>query len=180
VPINVHTLPRIAFDFTIIQHLTLGIGFALGFGLGGTDKNEFLQGQVKTTRSVDAPTATAIGIAPRVGYVIPFHDYLAFWPRLGFAFYSLSAKTERVQNNNPNTIDTVSLTDTFFSLDLDPQLAIVPLEHFFFHVGPLINIPLTGSRSIKTTTGPTTVSVSNDTSLFHVGISGGLGGWFDL
>jgi hypothetical protein len=180
VPINVHTLPRLAFDFTIIPHLTLGAAIAFGFGLGGTDKNEFLQGNARTTRSVDAPRATAIGIAPRVGYVIPLGDVLAFWPRAGFGFYSVSAKRDSVDQNNPNNVTTRSATDTVFSLDLDPQLAIVPLEHFFFHVGPLVNIPLSGSRSVKTTSGATTVSVSTDTSLFHFGITAGLGGWFNL
>ena len=46
-PINVHTIPRIAFDFTIIEHLTLGAALAFGFGLGGTDEDEAIQGRVE-------------------------------------------------------------------------------------------------------------------------------------
>src|SRR5262249_33522524 len=149
--VNVHSLPRVAVDFTIIPRLTLGGAIAFGFGLGGSDESETIAGGVKVTRSADAPTATAIGLAPRVGDIIPLTEHLAFWPRAGFAFYSVSARSDQTIGNDPNNVRTVSVTDTLFSLDLDPQLTIVPVEHFFFHVGPLINIPLSGSRSTETT-----------------------------
>ncbi len=178
-PVNVHTLPRVAGDFTIIPRLTIGAAIAFGFGLGGTDKNESVQGGQVITRSTDSPRATAIGLVPRVGYILPLGDILAFWPRLGFGFYSVSAKQDTIDNNGAVT-QTTSLTDTLFSLDLDPQLAIVPTEHFFFHVGPIINIPLSGRRSVEITQGATTRSVSNDVALFHFGITAGIGGWINL
>jgi hypothetical protein len=182
--VNVHTLPRVAFDFTIIPRLTLGGAVAFGFGLGGSNKFETLTpGNFKTATSRDAPTATAIGIAPRVGYIIPLGSLVAFWPRAGLGFYSVS-RGNVILNNNPNNLITQSTTDTIFSVDLDPQFAFVPTEHFFFHFGPLINIPLTGSRSVENTTQTPTGSItntsSNDTSLFHIGITAGLGGWFNL
>jgi hypothetical protein len=157
-----HTVPRVAFDYTVIDHLTIGGSLVLAFGLGG--KNETKTGNV--TRSTDSPTTTLIGISPRVGYVIPVGDILAIWPRGGFTFYSASAKTKQEQNNNTVTTTT---TASQLSLDLDPQLA-----------GPLVNIPLTGSASVKTESGGTTREVSNDLSIFHMGISTGIGGWFDL
>jgi hypothetical protein len=178
-PTNVHTLPRIAADFTIIPHLTLGAALAFGFGLGGTIETETVgPNGVRVTTENDSPRATAIGLVPRVGYIIPFTDVLAFWPRLGFGFYSVSSTIETTGQNNVRV--TTSTTDTLFSLDLDPQLAIVPLEHFFFHVGPLINIPLSGSRSRERTEGATSSTLSNDISLFHLGLTAGLGGWFNL
>lgn len=151
VPINVHALPRVAFDVTIIPRLTLGGAIAFGFGLGGTNEREALEGATKTTQKTDAPTGTAIGFAPRVGYILPLSDMFAFWPRAGLGIYSVSASSERVGPNNVITTDRV--TDTLFSLDLDPQFAIVPLEHFFITVGPTVNIPITGSRSTSTTIG---------------------------
>jgi hypothetical protein len=178
--INVHTLPRVAVDFTIIPKLTLGIALAFGFGLGGSNKDDVLIGGVRTTRTADAATATAIGLAPRVGYIIPFSEVLAFWLRGGFGFYSVSRRLDEPINNDPNNVRTVSTTDTFFSLDLDPQLAIVPTEHFFFHLGPLLNIPISGSRTAERTQGATTQTDSNDASLLHFGISAGLGGWLSL
>lgn len=173
--VNVHTLPRVAVDFTIIPKLTLGVALAFGFGLGGSREVETLAGGGKLTTKSDAPTVTAIGLAPRVGYIIPLSEHLAFWPRGGFGFYSVSRREDDVERNRTTTTG-----DTFFSLDLDPQLAIVPTEHFFFHVGPLVNIPLSGSRSIEQSEGPNTQTISNDISLFHFGISAGLGGWLSL
>jgi hypothetical protein len=166
----------VAFDFTIIPKLTLGAALAFGVGLGGTDENEFIQGGGRTSLRTDSPTATAIGFAPRVGYIIPLTEVLAFWPRGGFSIYSVSVKSDVFANNN--VLDrTVSLSDTLFAIDLDAQFVIVPTEHFFFHLGPLVNIPITGSRSLETVTGATTITVSNDISLFHFGIAAGLGGW---
>jgi len=178
VPINVHALPRVAFDVTIIPRLTLGGAIAFGFGLGGTNETETVAGSTKTTRKTDAPTGTAIGFAPRVGYILPLSDMFAFWPRAGLGIYSVSASTERVNNNN--VITTTRMTDTLFSLDLDPQFAIVPLEHFFITVGPTVNIPITGSRSVSTTTGSSTVERTDDASVFNLGLNAGLGGWFNV
>ena len=179
-PTNVHAIPRVGFDFTVIPRLTLGAAFAFGFGLGGSNETEALTNNVKATRETDAPTATAVGLAPRVGYILPLTDHLAFWPRGGFGFYWVSVKTEDVNVNNPNDVTTQSVTDNLISLDLDPQLMITPFEHFFFNVGPLLNVPLSGSRSLDRTQGTQTQSFSNDISLFHLGITAGLGGFFTL
>jgi len=173
-PINVHNIPRVAFDFTIIDRLTLGAAIAFGFGLGGSRENERRDLPPVET---DAPTATALGIAPRVGYILGFSDLFGLWLRGGFGIYSVSAQTETVENNG---LRKVSLTDTQFSIDLDPQFVLVPVEHFFFHFGPLVNIPVGGSRSVETSIGAQSVTVSNDIAVFHFGISAGLGGYIDL
>jgi hypothetical protein len=178
--LNVHAIPRVAVDYAIIDHLTLGGAIAFGFGLGGTNKDEVQQGGTINTRETDAPRYTAIGFAPRVGYVIPLTDLLAFWPRGGIGLYSVTIKQDRVDPNNQAIVESTSVSDTLLSLDLDPQLAIVPFEHFFFSVGALINIPITGSRTEKITSGSTTRSVSNDISLFNLGITASIGGWFNL
>lgn len=179
-PVNVHAIPRVAFDFTVIPKLTLGAALAFGFGLGGSIERESLTNNQTVTRKTDAPTASAIGLAPRVGYIIPLGDSLAFWPRGGLGFYWTSLKTESVNDNNPNVVTTASSTDSLISLDLDPQLVVTPLEHFFFHLGPIVNVPLSGSRSTQTTNGGVTNKVTNDISLFHFGLQAGLGGYFTL
>jgi hypothetical protein len=177
--VNPHTIPRIAFDFTIIPKLTLGAALAFGFGLGGSTETETVgPGNVLVRRESDSPTVTAIGLAPRVGYIIPLTRVVAFWPRAGFAFYSVSSNRDIIENDV--VVGSRSNTDTFFSIDLDPQFVFVPVEHFFFHVGPLVNIPLSGTRSVESTIGPTTNRTSNDISLFHFGIAAGLGGWISL
>ena len=171
----VHTLPRIAFDFTIVNRLTLGGSFAFAFGLGGKHEEELGAGG---TRSTDAPKTTVIGFAPRVGYVLPLARTFAFWPRAGFAFYSVSTKSQDVAQNG--TVSTTTLSDTVFSLDLDPQFVWAPIPHFFFHFGPIMNLPFSGSRSVEVAQGAGSVTNKSDLSVFHFGISAGLGGWFDL
>jgi hypothetical protein len=177
VPINVHTIPRVAFDVTIIPRLTLGASIAFGFGLGGTTKNDVRAGAGKNTVSSDTPTATAIGFAPRVGYILPLGEMFAFWPRAGLGFYSVSSSTDR---NPDDRVPPEKDSDTLVSLDLDPQFALVPFEHFFIHAGPILNIPIAGTRSHTTTEGARRVTTDIDSSLFNFGISAGLGGWFNV
>jgi hypothetical protein len=117
----VHTLPRIAFDYVIVKHLTLGGAFAFAIGLGGSHTEDLPNGQ---SRKVDAGKTTVVGFAPRVGYVIPLGDVFAFWPRAGFAFYSVSTSTPSVGPQNVAVTTTDS--DTVLSLDLDPQFAWCP------------------------------------------------------
>jgi hypothetical protein len=171
----VHTLPRVAFDFTIIRHLTLGGSFAFAIGLGSTHEDDAGNGVISKR---DAGKTTIVGFAPRVGYVIPLGSVFAFWPRAGLAYYSVSTKTPGIAPGNLET--TVTDSDSVFSLDLDPQFVWVPVQHFFIHFGPLVNIPITGSRSTETVTGPRSDTRKNDLSVFHFGLSAGLGGFFDL
>lgn len=166
----VHTLPRIAFDFTIVRHLTLGGAFAFAFGLGATHEDDFGN---NTSRKSDGAKSTVVGLAPRVGYVLPLGHVFSFWPRAGFAFYSVSTRTPLFNANATSQ----TVTDTVFSIDLDPQFAWTPVEHFFINFGPLLNIPVGGSRSVENAAGGTT---KTDLSVLHAGISAGLGGWFDL
>jgi hypothetical protein len=175
---SIHTVPRVAVDFTVIKGLTVGGSVVLAFGLGGSSNTETNTGGQSVSRSTDAPSRTIIGIGPRVGYILPLGDIIAIWPRGGFSFYSVSEKQTTTQQNGGDVVDKNS--DTIFSLDIDPQLAIVPIQHFFFHVGPLLNIPLSGSRSHDHTAGATTTTTKIDLSIWHFGISTGIGGWFDL
>ena len=171
----VHTLPRIAFDFTIVQHLTLGGAFAFALGLGGSHEEEFAN---NTSRKSDSPKTSIVGFAPRVGYVLPLGEVFAFWPRAGFAYYSVSTKDVRFQQNG--VVETTTDSDSVFSVDLDPQFVWAPVQHFFIHFGPIVNIPLTGSRSREVANGTRTDTRKDDLSVFHFGLSAGLGGWFDL
>ena len=171
----VHTVPRIAFDYAIIDHLTLGCALAFAIGLGGSHSEDLPNG---VTRKDDSGKTSVIGFAPRVGYVIPFGNLFAFWPRAGFAFYSVSTSIPSVGPNN--TPVTTTNSDSVYSLDLDPQFAWVPMHNFFVHFGPLINIPIGGSRSVEVKTGNRSDTTDNGLSVFHFGLSAGLGGWFDL
>lgn len=175
-PVNMHSLPRVAFDIAVIDHLTVGAGIAFAFGFGGSIKAEVVTSPNTTqTTTVDAPSSVALGLSPRVGYVLPLGEHLAFWPRAGLSFYSVSYKFETANNNVESKI-----TDTMFSLDLDPQLAIIPTEHFFFTVGPMLNIPFAGNRSSTTTVGSRSTEQNQDISVLHFGLHASIGGWIDL
>lgn len=177
-PRSPHTVPRAALDFVIVPHLTLGGSIAFAFSLGGSTETETRQGGQTVNVKNDSPSNSVIGLGPRVGYILPVGDVLAFWFRGGFSFYSLRRTQEDRDNNGAIERDTVKVSA--FSLDIDPQFCIVPLEHFFFNVGPLINVPLTGSVSSERIRGATTVTVENDLTLWHFGVTAGLGGWFNL
>jgi hypothetical protein len=171
--VNPHAIPRLAIDYTVIDRLTVGGSFVLAFGLGGSHTTETGNNSQKN----DAPKATLVGFAPRVGYVLPLTQTFGFWPRVGIAFYSVSSKDEEIRGGN--TITTTN-TDSVWSIDLDPQFVWVPLQHFFAHFGPVLNIPFAGSRSTEVVQGGSSSTTSNDFSVFHFGLSAGLGGWFDL
>ncbi len=175
---SVHTIPRVGFDFTVIDRLTLGGSILLAFGLGGSTEREVVAGPTTTTQKVDSPSRTLFGIAPRVGYILPFGNVMGIWLRGGLSFYSDRTRAQTIENNNITR--TVTNTDTLFSVDLDPQFVVVPIPHFFFHFGPLVDISLTGTAKNEIVEGNATTSVSNDLSVFHLGVSTGLGGWFDL
>lgn len=157
----VHSTPRAGVDFTIIDRLTLGGSIALGFGFGNDTR----------------PSTTVFGVSPRAGYILPLTDMFAFWPRAGFSFYSVSSSQDTTVANQTVTQKTTGST---FSLDLDPQFAFVPFEHLFFNFGPTLNIPLTGTVTNSTSSGPSSGEHSNDMALWHFGLNAGIGGWFSL
>ena len=102
IPINPHTVPRLAFDYSVINHLTVGGAVVVGFGLGGSHKVETNNGSTTNSSKNDADKTTVFGIAPRVGYVLPLGQTFGFWPRAGFAFYSISSKAITTQGNGNN------------------------------------------------------------------------------
>lgn len=169
-----HTVPRAAIDFVVIPHLTIGGSFAFAFSLGGSIESETRNNNTTQTTKIDSPSNTVIAFGPRVGYIIPIGDILAFWPRGGFSFYSLR-RTEQEDDNDRDTTKA-----TAFTLDVEGALVITPIEHFFFNVGPLINIPLTGSLTTEEVRGNRTTSRDADLTMWHFGITAGLGGWFNL
>jgi hypothetical protein len=178
----VHTVPRVAFDFAFMDRFTIGTSFTLAFGIDGKNEEVRTPRQGPATRRENTiPGATLLGFAPRFGYVVPLpflHRTLAFWPRAGVAFYSV--KSQREVTSNLGVTSTSTVTDTAFSLDLDPQIVWTPLPHVLFHAGPLANIPLTGAHDTAFAQGAELKDRSDDLTIFHFGISAGLGVWFDL
>jgi hypothetical protein len=173
---NVFTVPRLGFDYTIIPNLTVGGDIVVFFTLGGnvsteTDNNA----GGKQTTTTNEPKSTIFGIAPRAGYILHFTDLFHLWLRGGFSFYSASVKqTVQVNNNNVTT----SFDAHQPAIDLDPQFVITPVPHFGFTAGLTADIPFAGGYSVNVNQPNSTTSVSAGQSLFFIGVTGGLVGWF--
>lgn len=166
VPSNIaYTIPRISVDYALAPNLTLGGSIAVFFDLSSSSTTKL--GNISNT--ADNPKVSGFLITPRVGYMLPLGPKLALWPRGGISYYSESV------SNPPNMMGNAT-TDGFhqLALDLEANLVVVAAPHFMVMLGPVMDIPLSGSTS--TTNGNTTTSV--DYSQFHLGVTGGLGGYF--
>lgn len=171
-----YTVPRVGFDYTVIDHLTLGGNLIAIFGFGGsvTGTRE-TPGQTVTTTQ-DSPTITGFGVEPRVGYIFDLSSVFYIWLRGGFSFYTLSAKSTQTNNNGVVTTDTTSRS--VFGLDLEPTLVISPINHFGITIGLPVDIGFAGSQKREVQTGATTVTTDLSYSAFHFGINAGLLGYF--
>jgi hypothetical protein len=123
----------------------------------------------------DQPKVTYWGVAPRVGYVIPFGDKLYFWPRAGVEYYDVS--TSNVGNGSGSIQE--------FAIDVEAMLVVSPWTHFGFTVGPTVDIPISGEQTTTaaiptgTTMATTTTTTSRlDSTMFQVGLSAGMLGHF--
>ena len=174
-----HTIPRVAVDVSVFPRVTIGASLAIAFGIDGahTEERTPRVGQ-RTVRENAIPGSTLLGFAPRFGYVVPLGRNLTFWPRAGLAFYSM--KSHREVTSNLGVTSSSTETDTIFSLDLDPQLVWTPLSHVLVHAGPLATIPITGAHETSFAQAGEVKDRSDDLTVFHFGISAGLGVWFDL
>lgn len=69
------TLPRVAIDVFVINHLSLGGSLGL--------------------YSHDLNNASGVVFSPRVGYAIDFNQRFGFWPKGGFTYYTLNNPDRR-------------------------------------------------------------------------------------
>lgn len=172
-----HTVPRLAADFSVGGGVTIGTGIALAFGLGGEHvERRASEGTPEVTRSNDAPKTTILGVAPRAGYVVALGRDLYLWPRVGIGFYSSTTTSEA---SSSSSVARSSTTDTLFSLDLEAQLVWSPLSHLLVHVGPLVDVPLVGTHATEFSQAGITQERSDDLRVFHIGASAGIGLFLD-
>jgi hypothetical protein len=99
----------------------------------------------------------------------------ALWGRAGFTHYSFSQSQERVAGNAMQIVDTSA---NGFQLNFEPMLVITPVPSFGFTVGGVIDVPLSGSAKVETTTGATTVSFEEDLKFTNFGLVAGILGYF--
>jgi len=163
-PPTLFAVPRFALDYTVTSNITVGGSLFLLATLGSTGTTTV---DSKSTSS-PAPKLTYLGIAPRVGYILPITETFAFWGRLGFTYAAGTTSTTTTQANGTTT--STSATTSEFALDVEPMFVFSPVSHFGFTFGPTIDIPLTGSLSSG--------GQSVDSSQFYVGLQTGILGYF--
>jgi hypothetical protein len=178
-----YTVPRVGFDYTIINNVTIGGEIVLYFTLGGNDSEKTELGNNSNTVSTGSPTTTVFGIAPRGGYIFRFTNLFSLWARGGFSFYNESTNSQSTfTNNGLKTTQTVKTSDHVFSIDLDPQLVLTPLPNFGLTAGVTFDIPLGGGNTNETdsvaTNGGMTITNDNKTSggasAIYLGVTLGL------
>jgi hypothetical protein len=165
---NPYAVPRLAFDAVLNGGFSVG-GSLVVFTSAETEK-QTVNG---VEASVDGPTTTAIGFAPRAGYLAMFNDMIGIWPRLGFTYIMTSSKTKTGQN----TANVVEVEDSYNFLSIDPEalLVITPVPHFGFTVGLQASVGVSGSATTKAA-GVT--SDESDVKLTNIGLTAGLLGYF--
>ena len=165
-----YNVPRLAFDYTVIDRLTVGGSIAFmvtpGASVNTTDRGG-------TTVSSDAATTTYFTLAPRVGYILPLSDMFAFWPRGGLTFATLSTRS-------PDRDVTTTNSFTQWAVNLEAMFALLPVTNFYFLAGPVLDIPLTGTAKREEARPGRVDTQSTDFSSFHTGLTVGIGGYFGL
>jgi hypothetical protein len=174
-PDHMFNIPRVAFDYSIIDHLTIGGALMLYFTLGSSHNEHAQQGNATIDSSHDNPSSLAFGVAPRVGWVFNFSPALAFWLRGGFSYYRAQTKTTDTAQT-PNVITTNS-NDTF-AFDFDPVFVISPIPHFAFTAGPALDIGFGGHATTDIQAGGSETSTSFGYQPINFSINLGLLGWF--
>ena len=147
VVINPYKVPRLAFDYAVIPHLT--IGGSLGFASSSGKRKE------PNLNEQDTIDTTLFAFAPRVGYVFGFTNLLGLWLRGGLTYYHLTFGLD----------DRASLSG--FGLNLEAALVFAVLPNVGITLTPSFDIPLTGSVS-QDNEPNATYTVRN------IGINGGL------
>jgi hypothetical protein len=170
------TVPRVGFDYVIVDHVTIGGDLVVFFTLGGSSgvDTTAANGTTTTTKN-DNPGGLVFGVAPRGGYIWQFTDLFSLWLRGGFSYYVATTKQTVV---NGNVTRTTNNSINQLALDLDPQFVITPIPHFGFTVGLTTDIPLAGGHSQEVVTNNQSTTTSAWSGIFFFGVTGGILGYF--
>ena len=166
-----YEIPRAAFDVNVASGFT--VRGAIGFiSSTGKTKSEPAMGAAPPDR--DDPTITMFLFSPRLGYVIPITPMFAFWPRAGITYFNVGTENTNTGMNPVTTKTTVS----GFAVDIEPMFVITPVNHFGITVGPTVDIPLSGARSVTQTPADPTPAADDKIKYTSFGLNVGLLGYF--
>ena len=162
-PLNPYLSPNFGIHYTVIPALTIGgnLGYARASGSSETKEGN-------TTTKTDGEPTNVLLISPKVGYIINLAPNFSLWLRGGITYYRGWSSDEEDDNNK------VSTTWSGFGLNIDPQLVFSPAEHVGITLGPVLDIPLTGSLETEVKQGNTTVTTKYDLKASNYGATIGL------
>lgn len=118
-------MPRLAFDFFVIDRLSIG-----GTVTYARETLEVTTGSV----SMEQPSVSTFVFSPRVGFGTRITDRLGFWVRGGITYFRGDQE--------------IGNTDTDWSginLNIDPAVLVFLSDAVALGVGPTLNVPLDGS-----------------------------------
>lgn len=147
--------PRIAFDYLPINGLTLGLSagyFNVALGL-----RDSFQGR---SMSIDGPSVSGFMLVPRVGYAYMLTRSVGIWPRAGLTYLHVS---ETLSNSALNGTSTLKVSLNELALTLEAALALVPIEHVGFWIGPVLDVGLSGNQTQTQPSPAVGGSPSNET-----------------
>lgn len=157
--------PRLAFDYFVIDGLSLG--GAIGYSSGSFDGDETIN---NNNRDLDEVDTSLFVVSPRVGYAAMFTPVVGIWPRGGFTYWSATQDTNRPGNQADSKFEASGLAFT-----AEFMLVIAPVEHGAFLVGPTVDFPLTGSA--KDENGNATTDL-DELKIRTIGLQASVGVWF--
>lgn len=163
---DIYNIPRLGIDYVVAPNITVGGNLFVTVPMS-SKQSVTDQG---TTVTQDNDKVSAFGLAARAGYVMPLGPKLALWARGGLGYGRVATTSPR---NNGDRYTSVSQ----FGLNLEPELVFSPGPHVGIMIGPVVDIPLSGTLHTERTQNNTTVSEDADSSQLHIGLNVSLIGW---
>lgn len=120
-----YDMPRLAFDFFVTDHLS--IGGSVTYARTSTEINGSGAAALESK-------ASGIFLAPRIGYGMVMGSRLGLWVRGGVTYFSTKDETGQLTSTVKGA-----------AINLDPALLLFLNDFLALGVGPTINVPLSGS-----------------------------------
>lgn len=150
---NPFDVPRLAFDYFVIDRLS--VGGALGYA-SINDGEESGEGW--------GPDSTSsLLFSPRAGYALMFSELVGFWPQAGFSYYSVTHD----ENHNEKGL----------SLTLNLPFVLSPANHLAFLAGPYLDLGLWGKVDYDGGPGGNPPPPDHERTYRSIGLAFGLMGW---
>jgi len=152
--VNPYTMPMLTFHGVVAGGLTIGGGVGYTSTTGSHEEITPTGGTI----TIDAPTRTAIAVAPRIGYLASFSPTFGIWAKGGITYHTQT--TEYPDDGSEESINGVAVS-------IDPMLVFTPLPHVGIVFGPTLDLGVSGTIA-------ETGIVDRDITLSNFGAAAGI------